>query len=95
MLKTRYIAVAALLVSGSVAAAETYMGLDADKNGAISMEEATAMPSLADKWEELDVNVDGQLDSEEFARFETIEVKTPAKVQVETPAKVQGETPAK
>lgn len=79
MLKTRIVAVAALLVSGSVAAGGLYMELDTDKNGSISPKEAAALPSLSDKWKELDINADGQLDKKEFARFESGDIKTPKK----------------
>ena len=44
--------------------------LDADGSGTISQEEAQADPMLVEKWGEIDVNQDGQVDSAEFAQFE-------------------------
>ncbi len=64
----------ALLVSGvSVAASNgLYNDLDVDKDGAISHEEATALPGLSSKWTELDTNADGKLDKAEFAKLEEV-----------------------
>ncbi len=83
MSKTLLLTVLVALVSGTVAAGEVYKVLDADKSGTISQQEAEAMPGLTDQWKDLDVNVDGQLDQEEFARFEFVEIKAPE----ETPGK--------
>lgn len=44
--------------------------LDADMDGAVSEQEAQGNPQLVVRWDELDTNNDGQLDQDEFARFE-------------------------
>lgn len=51
-------------------AGDVFTTLDADLNGAISKDEASAMPSLAEKWKELDVDASGDLSAEEFAIYE-------------------------
>lgn len=68
------LAALALLVSGVAFAADKdmYSSLDANQDGAISQEEAAAMPGLNDKWAELDANADGVLDQAEFAKMETV-----------------------
>lgn len=48
-----------------------YEALDANGDGMISPEEATANPNVAAQFDELDSNGDSQLDQGEFARFET------------------------
>lgn len=63
--------------SSAAYANEGYSTLDADKSGAISKDEAAALPGLADAWDTLDVNADGQLDEGEFAKFE-VDVKDEA-----------------
>ncbi len=53
--------------------------LDTNQDSYISVEEANQVPDLVARWDELDANLDGQLDQEEFARFETEEgAETPA-----------------
>lgn len=77
------IALAALLLP-SVAAAQTapppqdtspqalFARIDTNSDGKVSREEATRMPSVATRWEELDKNKDGSLSREEFvAGFRT------------------------
>jgi hypothetical protein len=54
-----------------------FMELDADKDGAVSKQEASAQPALVEQWKELDANVDGQLDEAEFAAF-TVEPEAAA-----------------
>ena len=44
--------------------------LDANMDGAVSEQEAQGNPQLVVRWDELDSNNDGQLDQDEFARFE-------------------------
>lgn len=65
----------ALLVSSVVIAGEKnlYTDLDANKDGGISKEEATALPPLRAQWIVLDVNSDGLLDQAEFAMMEAVE----------------------
>lgn len=48
-----------------------YQALDANGDGVISPEEATADPRVAAQFDKLDTNGDSQLDKGEFARFET------------------------
>ena len=50
---------------------EGLQGLDTDHDGYISQEEAMNNQDLVNHWGELDTNADGQLDEEEFARFES------------------------
>lgn len=46
--------------------------IDTNSDGKVSREEATRMPSVATRWEELDKNKDGSLSREEFvAGFRT------------------------
>ena len=46
--------------------------IDTNADGKVSKEEATRMPSVATRWEELDKNKDGWLSREEFvAGFRT------------------------
>jgi len=68
------LAVLALFVSSVAIAADQglYRDLDINADGAISPEEAAALPGLNGKWDELDVNSDGVLDAAEFAKLEVI-----------------------
>jgi len=73
MLQKLTLAALAILVSGGATAAadeSMYKNLDANQDGAISQEEAAAMPGLNEKWVELDVNADGTVDEAEFAKME-------------------------
>ena len=74
MLQKLTLAALALLVSGAAFASDKdiYTSLDANQDGAISQEEAAAMPGLNDKWAELDANADGMLDQAEFAKMEAV-----------------------
>lgn len=74
---------AALTCAGAAYAAgeqhQDMTALDTNQDSYISQEEANVAPGLVERWDELDVNQDGQLDQEEFARFETEEgAETPA-----------------
>ncbi len=68
------LAVLALFVSSVAIATDQglYRDLDLNEDGAISQEEAAALPGLNSKWDELDVNSDGVLDAAEFAKLEVI-----------------------
>jgi hypothetical protein len=57
--------------SSATASNQTFIGLDADKNGSVSKKEASSNKSLTAKWDTLDANKDGTLDQGEFARFES------------------------
>lgn len=62
-----------LLVSGVAIAGDSstlYKNLDTNKDGAISQQEARALPGLNEKWVELDTNADDRLDPAEFAKME-------------------------
>jgi len=71
MKKTYLVASLAMMASSVAFAGGTYSALDADKSGAISQDEAAAMPGLTEQWTTLDVDANGELSIEEFARFET------------------------
>ena len=49
---------------------EMYNQMDANGDGYISVDEATANPQLAEKFKSLDTNSDNRLDQGEFAQFE-------------------------
>lgn len=55
--------------SGASGSSE-YTKLDKDKDGNISRKESVANKDLSKKWDRLDVNKDGKLDTAEFAAFE-------------------------
>ena len=61
--------ITALSTALAVQAGDQFAVLDADGSGALSKEEAAAMPALADAWDRLDVDADGQLTKDEFSRF--------------------------
>lgn len=63
-----------LLASSAAIAADRnlYSDLDTNQDGAISKDEAAALPGLNEKWVELDQNADGVLDPAEFAKLEFI-----------------------
>lgn len=63
-------ALAALLFA-AVAHAETapeFSQLDADGDGVISQEEASAKPEMSEQLAKADVNADGKIDRAEYAR---------------------------
>jgi flagellar basal body rod protein FlgF len=49
---------------------ETFMAIDANGDGMISVEEAQGSPALTDGFAASDTNQDGQLDAAEFSAFE-------------------------
>ena len=68
--KVFYAALATLfLTTGTVCAGTTFETLDVDKDGAISQQEAEAMPELTEQFAKLDLNKDAKLDMDEFAKF--------------------------
>ncbi|MBA1147197.1 calmodulin [Ectothiorhodospiraceae bacterium WFHF3C12] len=78
-MKAKWIAGALLIALASVAmAGEKGMGtaamkqLDANGDGMISPEEATAHPRLSENFDEYDTDGSGTLEQGEFARFETM-----------------------
>lgn len=62
-------AVFACMVAGNVVAADTHplMGLDTNQDGFVSLEEAEALPEVAEAFATLDTNKDGKLDIKELA----------------------------
>ncbi|MFC6272046.1 hypothetical protein ACFP52_11225 [Pseudoalteromonas fenneropenaei] len=65
---TQLLAVSAVLAS-SAAMAAGFADLDTDKNGTLSVAEASVVAALAEQFEELDLDKDGQLTEAEFANF--------------------------
>ena len=69
-----FIAASSLMASVALGTAQAeesvYEELDADSNGEISQREASALPGLRSKWDQLDANNDGVVDMTEFARLE-------------------------
>lgn len=47
----------------------SFSALDRNQDGAISKQEATAIPRLSARWDILDSNSDGRIDEAEFARY--------------------------
>ncbi|MCF6235084.1 MAG: calmodulin [Gammaproteobacteria bacterium] len=67
----------AIAASGTAIAGDAYSALDADNSGAISLSEAAALPGLTEQFNVLDVDVNGKLSAEEFAKFEMAEAEAP------------------
>ncbi|MES9992451.1 MAG: hypothetical protein ABW098_10890 [Candidatus Thiodiazotropha sp.] len=72
--KTTFQSAIALAAAGfltmAVAGDDAFSKLDANADGAISSEEATASEALYKGWETADANQDGQVDAAEFSAFE-------------------------
>lgn len=64
------VACAAVVAACSTQTDTAYKELDTNKDGMISQVEGQSMQGLTDHWSNLDVNMDGQLDKAEFAKFE-------------------------
>ena len=77
MIKSLFLVLVAAMFSTTVIAGDTYTALDVDNSGSISEAEAAALPGLTDQWTTLDADANGELTMEEFARFETSEIKAP------------------
>lgn len=75
-MKTKIIKMAALAVvtagfiTTAVAGEDAFTALDANADGIISSEEATANETLYKGWESADANQDGSVDAAEFSAFE-------------------------
>lgn len=54
---------------GAMGAKPSLQSLDKDRDGMVSMTEATADPNLAKKFAQLDRNHDGKLDAGELSRY--------------------------
>ena len=72
MIKTTMALVAAGFLSVAVADEDAFIKLDANQDGYISAQEATADPALQQSWETTDANQDGQVDAAEFSAFEAM-----------------------
>jgi predicted porin len=74
MFKKLTLAALVVVFSGATVAADEslYNKIDANKDGSINQQEASAYPVLSEQWTELDTNADGTLDQAEFAKFEMI-----------------------
>ncbi|WP_416307456.1 calmodulin [Neptunicella sp. SCSIO 80796] len=59
-------AMLALFATSSAFAVTPFAELDVDQNGVLSMQEAAADSTLAEKFNELDTNQDGQLSEAEY-----------------------------
>jgi Ca2+-binding EF-hand superfamily protein len=74
-MKTMKLAALALFTAGSISAAvageDTFAAIDANGDGSISSEEATANEALYKGWETADANQDGSVDAAEFSAFES------------------------
>lgn len=73
MSKKIIVAVVGALFAVTATAADVFATLDADLDGVISKDEASAMPSLAEQWKALDTDASGDLSAEEFAVYEKTE----------------------
>lgn len=73
-MRTMPIATAFVLMTAGAAQAEPpssqFQNLDADANGYLSQQEAASNADLGMRWEKLDANQDGRLDTSEFSAFE-------------------------
>lgn len=61
--------------SGDNPEQEKFNRLDTNKDGYVSLEEATGNHDMLSKWTDIDKNSDGQLEYSEFSAFETMEMK--------------------
>jgi hypothetical protein len=68
--------VTAGFVTAAVAGEDAFTALDANADGAISSEEATANEALYKGWEAADANQDGSVDAAEFSAFEASAMPT-------------------
>ncbi|WP_234401359.1 EF-hand domain-containing protein [Pseudoalteromonas sp. T1lg23B] len=73
MMKNNLITIAffAMAASATAQASEVFTTLDADKDGAISLSESKALPSLMAQFKDLDTDANGSLSAEEFANFKS------------------------
>lgn len=71
-LKLAIAAIVAAFSTVAVAGDEEFewSNLDTDKDGKLSAQESEAYPALIERFSEVDVNADGQVDEVEFAQFE-------------------------
>ena len=60
--------------AGIAGTSDVFAILDADNSGAVSKEEASVMPSVTERWGELDADANGELSAEELVNYEKKEV---------------------
>ncbi len=70
MSKKMLVLILGTLFATAASAADLFATLDTDQNGAISKDEASALPSLVEQWSALDTDASGDLSSEEFAVYQ-------------------------
>ena len=75
MSKKLLIVALAVLASSVAVAGDAFKTLDIDNSSSINQAEAVALPSLAEQWEALDADGNGELNVEEFSKYETKEAK--------------------
>jgi Ca2+-binding EF-hand superfamily protein len=61
--------------SGDKSEQDKFNRLDTNKDGYVSIEEATGNNDILSKWSDIDKNSDGQLEYSEFSAFETMGMK--------------------
>ncbi len=68
-MKTTYAIIATLFAAGTAVAAEApdFTAIDKDRSGAVSREEARAVPAVLELFSRVDANQDGQLSIVEYA----------------------------
>jgi len=62
----------AALAAGTTESSEHFNALDANQDGAISVEEGQKDPTLSESWAEADTNKDNSIDPVEFSAFESM-----------------------
>ena len=67
---TAFVASSAFTTAALAGEADHFTKLDADGDGMVSSEEATADPVLSKDWAAVDLNQDGKLERAEFSAFE-------------------------
>ncbi len=68
-MKLNYAIIATLFAAGTAVAAEApdFTAIDKDRSGAVSREEARAVPEVLELFSRVDANQDGQLSAIEYA----------------------------
>jgi Ca2+-binding EF-hand superfamily protein len=68
-MKLNYAIIATLFAAGAAVAAEApdFSAIDKDRSGAVSREEARAVPAILEVFARVDSNQDGQLNTVEYA----------------------------
>ncbi len=68
-MKLNYAIIATLFAAGAAVAAEApdFTAVDKDRSGAVSREEARAVPEILELFSRVDANQDGQLSTVEYA----------------------------